>query len=172
MKNQNKIYIIAAIFALISLILIVFLVWPSIRSIKEGAQNILAQKGEEEFINAQNRELNNFKNNYLSYGSDLEKADKMFVNSRDPVDFIQFLENTAFESGVKADISLAQNTGEQKSKKSAFMSFNIASTGDFVKILLFCKKLEYGPYLVEIQNIEVKNTGNVSAIFSINVQTK
>ncbi len=182
MKDKTKIYIIIpATFILISLLLIVFLIWPALVEVKESSDELIFQNGRENFINDQNRELENFKNSYKNYQPNLEKIDRLFIDPQNPVNFINFLENIASETGVKPDISLA-SLPALKSKTVVvmpFVSFKISCKGKFLDILKFSDKLESGPYLIEIKNMETKeskdtekNNSVLNTDFLINVFTK
>ncbi|MEK7659013.1 MAG: hypothetical protein AAB352_04085 [Patescibacteria group bacterium] len=181
MKSKTKIYIIIpATFILISLLLAVFLIWPAFAEIKKNSDETILQNGRENFIDEQNKEMENFKSNYKSYQPNLEKIDRLFIDPQNPVDFINFLENTTSETGVKSDISLAfLPASKSKPVSMPFVSFRISSKGEFLNILKFSNKLELGPYLVEIKNMEIKeekgagkDTAVLRADFLINVFTK
>ena len=128
--------------------------------------------------------MENFKNNYESYKENLERIDTVFVNSKNPVDFIKFLERPAEDSPPKSEIFLsAANVSKgNKNTASPFISFQIVTDGSFSNTIKFSEKLETGPYLLKIQNLTVKkseeisskksSTQNIRATFLINVFVK
>jgi len=158
MKNQNKIYIIVTIIILIILILIMFLIYPALKDIKSISEQILLYKQQVISINGQNREFDNFKKRYDNYGYNLEKVDKLFVNSKDPVDFIQFLEKTARDSGISNDIKLDVSLLSKGFNSWPVINSNIYATGEFLNILKFFEKLDTGPYLMRIKNVTIKKS--------------
>jgi hypothetical protein len=99
--------------------------------------------------------VENFKKDYNEYEPNLKKIDQMFINLKNPVNFIEFLEKTALESGIESEISLSPYS--LKKGESAII-FQFFSTGDFLKILKFTKSLESGPYLIEIKSLIIKNS--------------
>ena len=126
-------------------------------------------------------EVENFKQKYEKYRTDLEKIDNLFVDSKNPVEFIKFLENTASDAGVRLEISSPSFSSDAK---FPLMIFRLSSYGDFSKNLSFIKKLEAGPYLAKIQNLDIgryqdgqsskdkKQSEKIKSVFSINVFAK
>ena len=152
MKTRNKIYILLIIFTTISLILILFLIYPTLTYINNGSQEILSYKKESILIDLENKELDNFKKKYKEYELNFKKIDQLFVDSKNPVEFVKFLENTAYHSSLKPNVNLLQ------SSKSGVIVFSINVKGDFSSILTFSKKLETGPYLITIQSLSIKKS--------------
>ncbi len=150
---KNKIYITTIIFGLATLFLILFFVWPLLREIKNNSKNILSEKNNSATLEVQSNEIENFKKNYENYKPNLEKISQLFIDPQNPVDFIKFLEDTAYNSGIKPKISLMPPS--QKEKQNV-VDFQLFSSGDFLKILNFSEKIENGPYLIEIKNLIIK----------------
>ena len=157
MKNplKNKNYITFLIFGLIILSLVLFLVLPLLTEIKNGSKNLLSKKNNTAVLQAQSNEIENFKKEYRNYKTNLEIMDQLFIDPQNPVDFIKFLENTANDTGIKIEISLAP-ISQQKNEK--FITLQLFSSDNFIKIMNFTEKLENGPYLVEIKNVAIKNS--------------
>lgn len=153
MKN-NRIKIILSIFILSSLFLIIFFVWPLTKEIKKNSEDLVSAKNNIVDLEAQINETNNFKKVYENYKPNLDKIDQLFINSNYLVDFIEFLENTAFNSNVTSQISLppASKNSQQ------FVMFQFISEGTFFDMLNFIKKIESGPYLIEIENLTIQNS--------------
>lgn len=171
MAIKNKIYIILITLVLTAVVLVVFFVWPLLREIKMSSEELLLKKNSIAILRVKASEIENFEKNYFLYEPNLEKIEQLFIDSKDPVDFIEFLERTASNSGITSKISLLPlPAGENQN----FISFQFFSTGDFSKILEFSEKLEAGPYLIEIKNLVIKNSTNqnVDATFLIKAFTK
>jgi hypothetical protein len=177
---KNKIYTISIVFGLTIIILIIFFVLPSLKEIKENSKDLLLGKNNLAFLEAQVNEIENFKKNYNDYQPNLEKIDQLFVDSKNPVDFIKFLEKTASDFEIESEISLLSLP---QGKEQDTVIFQIFSKGDFSKILKFSEKLENGPYLIKIQNLTIKKSekekvskeyspGEVEAIFLIKAFVK
>jgi len=182
MRTQNKIHTILIIFVFTTLLLIVFLVYPTLKSIKNGSEEILSDRSRDVFINSEIREVDNFKKKYKDYKSNLEKIDKLLVDSKNPVDFIEFLEKIASDFNVITDINFVPSK-EKDANNGSLVIFQISAKGDFLNILRFIEKLETGPYLIEIQNLTIKKSekeidkeknisNRIDANFLIEVTTK
>lgn len=148
----------SAMFALTALILIVFLIYPTLIDIKNGSNEILSDREKVVLIQEEFGELYDFKERYQEYKINLEKIEKMFVDSKNYIDFIRFLEDIAFDSGVETDISLVSDSKDKKNNNSSATFFRISAKGDFLNILKFSEKLETGPYLIKIYNLTIKES--------------
>ncbi|MSU60445.1 MAG: hypothetical protein EXS52_00830 [Candidatus Staskawiczbacteria bacterium] len=100
MDVKNKIYITITLFSAAALTLIALLVYPTFKDIKNISGEILLKRVEASSMDFQNRALDNFKKKYKEYGSNLVKINQSFVDIKNPVDFIEFLEKTATESDI------------------------------------------------------------------------
>lgn len=146
------------------LTLIVFLIYPVLRDIKNSSKEILLNKIKVISINEQNRELNNFKKRYNNYVHNLEKVDQLFVDSKDPVSFIKFLEKTANDSGISTDIKLDISLSAKGFNDWPVVVSNISATGEFLNILKFSEKLDTSPYLMRTKNIIIKKSSQESMV--------
>ena len=162
MKNSNKIYIILLIFTLVSLFLAVFLILPLSKEIEKNSKDLISAKNNMAILLAQVDGIENFKKNYETYKPNLEKMDQLFVDPNNPVDFIKFLEDTAFSSQITSQISLPPSSQNiQKKSKGALQDFIIlqfSSKGNFSEVSNFLKEIESGPYLIEIENLTIQNS--------------
>ena len=125
--------------------LVMFSVWPLLIEIKTNSNELLLKKNNIVALKAQADEIENFEKNYDSYRPNLEKMEQLFIDSKNPVDFIKFLEKTASDSEITSKISLLPSPQEEN---QTFITLQFFSTGDFSKILEFSEKLEAGPYLI------------------------
>ncbi len=156
MQPKNKIYIILITFSLISLALIAFLIYPTFLDIKNNANQILSYKDESVIIEMENKELGDFKKEYKEYGPNFKKIDQLFIDSKDPIDFIKFLEKISSDSGVTADINLADADKNAKDDDLPISKFQVYVKGDFLHVLGFSEKLETGPYLIKVLNLTME----------------
>ena len=156
MTAKNKIYIYSAVFFLAGLAMILFLIAPVFANINKNSEKLFSDKESLLVLSEQVKEMESFQKNYEAYKTNLEKIDGMFVDPKNPVEFIEFLEKVASESKIKSDISLMQ--GKEKENKSgpAFLAFQVACEGNFSDIIGFSEKLENGQYLIDIQNLMIK----------------
>ncbi len=160
MNNKNAMLVLAGVFTAIAVGLVVFAVFPLLSSIKLGSQEILVSQANVVNTQLQITELDRFQKNDKNYEPNFAKADALVVDSKDPIDFITFLESAASGSGVTADIKLI-SSHEQTLNGWPASVFEIASNGSFSGMMIFSQKLETGPYLASIQDISLKNHQNI-----------
>jgi len=166
--------------------LIVFCVWPIFNGIKKDSNDFISAKNDIVAMDAQNVETENFKQNIGVYEPSLEALSKMFVDPADPVNFIKFLEDTASGDKVSSKISLPPSSQDSTKPVQNFILFQFSSKGGFLDMKDFLKKIEAGPYLIEIENLTIQNLEDkqnnnaiknyqlrsVEAVFTIKVFTK
>ena len=116
--------------------------------------------------------------------NNLAKADSLFFNADIPVDFINFLEKTASTSDVSIKISSVTSAKKSKENPWPFLVFNLEVSGDFSDFARFIERIHNSPYLIEIENINIKRIQQknskeekripviVSSNFSLKVITK
>jgi hypothetical protein len=157
MEKNKKIFLTIFVFSLIILALIIFGVWPLIEGIKKDSEDLISAKNNIKNFNAQSIEVENFKNNYENYKTNLEKIDDLFVDVVYPVDFIKFLEEASSVCEINMQVSMrpALNVGEES--VSNFTIFQLSLKGDFSNILSFINKIEFGPYLIEVKDLTIQN---------------
>jgi hypothetical protein len=179
MASRKKIYTIILIFFLIAISLILFSVYPLFKEIQKNYEDLMSGKNDSFVMAEEFNEVQNFRQKYEDYRVNFEKIDNLFVDSQNPVEFIKFLEKTASDTQVKLEIS---SPSFSKDGESSLAIFRLSSYGDFSKNLSFIRKLETGPYLIRIKNLDIgkyKDTKNledqaenIKIVFSINVFTK
>jgi len=178
MEIKKQIYIITSAFLLIALFLVLFLVAPMIKGITQSSEELISQRNDGLILESQFNEAANFKQKYESYQPNLEKLDNMFIDSHNPVNFIEFLEKTASDFQIKLLISTPSLS---KEGPLSYDNFQLSSSGNFSDTLKFIRTLESGPYLVKINKLNVANIksaktadqkGKVAADISIKVFAK
>lgn len=177
----NKISALSVVFLLITMVLVVFLAYPTFLDIQRNSEEILLSKGAVVTLDEQNKAINDFKANYKSYESRLGKINQSFINADNPIDFIKFLEKTALDSGnLSLDINVVSSPKQTVYNLPA-AAFQINTNGDFTNIMQFIEKIEHGPYLIKTQTLAMKkmvlldeenSSINVDAQFLINVVTQ
>lgn len=181
--SPKKIYISLAIFFIVALLFIVLLIYPFFREIKKASGELLLQK-----INLfyHLEEIKNLKSSKDFYGinqKNLEKINEQFIDPEVPVGFIRFLEKNAADSWLSMEII---PTGAPKKDSDLLwpsLFFRISANGSSLNFLKFLEKLENGPYLTEIINLNLKkiteektnkevSPSRVNAVFLIKVFTR
>jgi len=180
--KKNIIIILAISGAMIS-ILIIFGVFPLLKQIKENSGKIISIREEINLSDKHIKRFQEYKDNYNKLGLDLEKMDNLFVDPDIPVDLIEFWEEMAKNTELSIEISPFVPR-KYETDVWNFIGFKIILTGSFSNFSKFLEKMETSPYLIEIQNLEMKeltarnldynemSAKNVRADLSIKIFTK
>jgi len=131
---------------------------PIFLGIKKDSEDLVSAKNRIADLENQSREIEDFKENYTDYKSNLEKMTDMFVNLNDPVNFIEFLENTGSDCSLSIKIILPDDYDANSDIYESAV-FQISAEGRFSDLMNFVKKLESSDYLIEIENISIQNYG-------------
>jgi len=183
---KNKINLSLLIFIILSIILIYFVIFPIFKEIKTNSQDLISKKQSLLFLERKIENLKEFQALCLEIQPNLEKLDKLFIDSEVPVEFISFLEKTAEDCGLAVGIFPTPILKEVKETWFPLF-FRISSTASFPEFLKFLEKLESSVYLTEIQSLNIArltetelkskefekfSLGDVRATLSIKVYTK
>ncbi len=154
MTSKNKIYLYLILFSLFGGVLIVFLIIPTYRDIQKSLEEIVVQKQETAFLESKARDVEEFKKDYFKIKKSLEKIEVLFAKSEAPVGFISFLEKSSQDSfsPIEISYSVARKKGADSWPS---MTFLINSQAPSFSFFQFLEKIESGPYLVEISNLNI-----------------
>jgi len=142
-------------FGLVSLIFIVFIIYPLFSGLRLAAKDLASQQANLVQLEAEKQNMRNFKMFRSVYQENLAKIDNLFINIAEPVNFIEFLEKESAQSHLAVEISpLAPKTVKDDVWSS--MEFSLKLFGSFTNFLRFFDKLESGPYLIEALNLDVR----------------
>lgn len=181
MSSEQKIIIISSVFILSVLLLVFFAIYPLFREIEKNSEKFFENKKKEILIEEKIKDLNSFKGICQKIEEDLKKVDQLFVDQKVPIGFIEFLEKTAENSNVLIDISPSPGT-TRKGDLWPSLDFKITVSGSFPNCAKFLEKVETAPYLIEVQNLNLRrltekelesqklkqfSTKNVTGILSI-----
>ena len=151
----NSIHIYSLGFALVALLTIVFLVYPTLKDIKQNSDTILKNKSELVFTDEQSKAIEKFKDSYGNYEPNLKKIDQILIDPKNPIDIIEYLESSARESGVDLHVNLIESKKKENLYGLPMIIFNISADGTFDDLLHFSEQLEKGPYVIKIKNISM-----------------
>jgi hypothetical protein len=181
----KKNYLSIAVFGIVSTLFAVFVILPLFKEIKAISQNLFLKKNKIVYLSEERENLQKIENLYKTYQSDLGRIENLFVDPEVPIEFIGFLEKTAVSSQIKLEISsmtraaakgeneataslttraVARGGDEQSSattKKTEQepwqnLSGQLLVTGSFSNFSKFLHKLENGPYLIEVLDLNTK----------------
>lgn len=176
MGIENKTRITAGALVLIIILVGLFGLWPLFAEIRNSADNFVLQKNRLAELEAKKSNLQAFTENRETYQVSLERIDRLFVNIKEPVAFIEFLEEEAALAGITVEITpFAPRKMEGDPWQS--MNFKLELEGDFSGIAKFLERLEYSDYLLQALNLSISRTEKgdkeiVSAALTIKVYSK
>lgn len=135
------------------IVFIVFIIYPLFSGIQKESENFVSQKRELAELERKTQNLEAFQKSHQDYLPNLEKMEELFINSSEPVNFIEFLEREAKEADL--DIEILPFTPEREGKLWPSMNFRLTLIGSFDNFLKFLERLESVSYLVDILNLNV-----------------
>ncbi|PIR71899.1 MAG: hypothetical protein COU42_03110 [Candidatus Nealsonbacteria bacterium CG10_big_fil_rev_8_21_14_0_10_36_24] len=157
MNSIKEIILISVVFGILTLLLIVFLVYPFLKDIQQVSDELILLREKLFLAKSEFEKSEQFKQGYKGLESDLNKIQQFFINPEVPIDLIEFWEKTAAGAGLSINIvptSLSAVALESEPWSSLIFRLNL--TGSFPNFLKFLQKTERGPYLIEVQDINVK----------------
>lgn len=163
MNIHKKIYI--NIFIVISLIIFFcfFLIYPNSKAIKKGFDEILQKKDNLLILDKKKEYQKRIKESYIKHKKDLDSFQNLFVDPNFPVDLINFLENSALNSGVELEISSLAKT-EKNDDLWPGLLINLSLNGSPSGFLRFLEKIESAPYLVKIITFAINSKESLITI--------
>ncbi len=158
----------AAVFALLSLV-----IFPLIEETKEASEEFVSIKGNIAALETKIKNSAILKELYLSNQQNFAEIDSLFIDSKVPINFVNFLKEAAESSGLSINIS-SPSFREAKDGSQNFLSFHISLIGSSLDITRFLAKLENAPYPAEIQNLKMQKSAknNTESNFLIRVFSK
>ena len=156
MNPNKKIIFTSGILGIISLIFIFLIIYPLFNNIKKNSEALISQKRELASLEGEIENLKNFEKIYQAQHENLEKIDKLFIDPDIPTDiikFVGFLRKIAEDSQISIDISSPTPKKEIAADPWPSITFQMALKGKFSNFGKFLEKIETGPYLIEILNL-------------------
>lgn len=164
MNPQQKIIISLIILCLSAFAIIIFIINPLFRDIKETSEKFVFQKNFQ--LNAEIRaeHLKDVKTVFQAEKQNLEKINFLLIDREIPLNFIEFLEKTADDCNVSVEI-LPGSLRESKTEPWSFINFHISLTGSFTDFSKFLEKLELSGFpaatnskgfLMKLSNLNIK----------------
>jgi hypothetical protein len=155
MTIKNKINLSLAIFIILSIILILFVIYPLFKEIKINSEDLISKKQNLTLLEKKIENLKQYQAIWAEIEPNLEKIDKLFIDPEVPVEFISFLEETARDCNLSVEISPLPASKITEDPWPSLL-FQISTTASFSKFLKFLEKLETSPYLIKIQNLNTR----------------
>ena len=156
MSPVKKIYLSIIAFAILNILLIVFIVFPLLKEVKKNSEAFLLEKNKIASLSKEEESRKKMEDLYKNYQSDLEEIEKVFVDPEVPIEFIGFLEKTAAVSQTQLKI-LSMTQKIEKEDPWPSLSFQLSAIGSFPDFLRFLEKLENSPYLIEASELNARS---------------
>jgi Tfp pilus assembly protein PilO len=166
-KSKKRFITIVAILGGLSLVLLVYLLWPGTSTASKHAQEENLQD-EEKALNKQVAPLRDIEKTLAQTRVDVKK----FYEQKVPSQFSQIsqhLEKLVQETGVNAQsIHYSQERGDQKAELPDVQRINIDTTvtGDYTKVARFINALEQDKFVFIIDQITLNGSegGNLVSL--------
>ena len=183
--NFSKKNLLPSIVFAVSLLLIIIGIYYLVNDIITNSKELANQKKEMLTQRKNEENISKIRKEYEENFPDLLKIENLFVSADNPLPFIDFLEKNASSEGVSYKVSsTVLNTG----KEGKYFVFNVSTISSYPQFFKFLVKIEKGPYLTQVYNLNLKRIGeedikkgdefagcqigDVSSNFSLKVFTK
>lgn len=175
MNSKKQIIIISIVSGIILLILIFLFLFPLLKQVKNSSSEFVEVKKKIALFESRIDGIDRLKTTYDDIKEDLEKTDRLLIDSDVPIELIKFLEGTAAESNLSIRIS-PSSPKKSDNDRWDFIGFRLSLEGSFNGFMRFLEKIETAPYLIEVQDLSIKKSvsvsDNVSAILIMKVFVK
>lgn len=173
MAIKKKTIITLLVLASSVLLLVVFALNPIFSRIKEESQNLVIQKNKVVESEVKIKNIQDFRINFKKYQTNLEKIEGLFINSSEPIEFIEFLESEAVNSRLFIKINPPVATKGSEGDVWPALEWSFDLNGSFPDFLSFLDRLESSPHLIKVVNLsirsdpKIKNADAIAAALSI-----
>jgi Tfp pilus assembly protein PilO len=154
LNPNKKIMVSGVIFGIVIFIFIVLIIYPLFGAIRAESKELISQKNKQAELILKTENIKEFQKNYKDYQPNLKRIDNLFVNSAEPINFIEFLEREAANSRLSIEIAPFPPPKIKEDLWSS-MNFQLKISGAFSDFLKFLEKLESSPYLIEVLNLNI-----------------
>lgn len=151
-RPQKTLLTLFLSFALASIFL-VFAVFPLLKSIAKTTEVLQTQKQKFSELEASQKALEDFRRFKTANTDQFSKLKSFLVDTENPSSFFAFLENLA-DSQLFSLRIVPQEPKTIPGDLWPSIDFQVSSRTSFPKLFAFLEKLETGPYLLSIQNLQ------------------
>jgi Tfp pilus assembly protein PilO len=153
---KNKSLVLVAIFTLINIGIIYFLIMPSIDNIKNLRNDTINLKIDSENKIAQETKTNDLNNKLKKIEPQLEKINQIFISQNREIEFITTLESLESKYNITQTLNLGLDDAEQ-GDGFKIVPFSIDANGNFKDIMNYLTGVESLNYYINIENISLSN---------------
>jgi Tfp pilus assembly protein PilO len=154
---RQKFYFTIGFLSLLFSLLLFGVVFPRFREIERAFESLRAAKQERSSLELQLASLREFATRLDELDNEFQKIrEDVFVDSKAPIEFVQFLESMAANTGLDIKIISATQTRGKVFEKA--LLFDIEITGSASGAFRFLAKLEKASYFVEIKGFQLQGS--------------
>lgn len=154
METKKQIYLFSTCLIVIIIASVFLIIAPLWSQIKTNSKELLLQKTLLATVGQDFGALVKLNKDLLASEKDLARVDKLFVDPEAPIDFVEFLEKEAKDSGLGLKISSFYFQPDD-SAVWEFLGFQVSVAGSFPDALRFLEKLEVSPWLLSFESLDV-----------------
>lgn len=125
-----------------------FLISLLFKGVRNSSETFSLEKEKITSLSEEKENRKKMENLYRNYQPDIDRIEKVFIDPDVPIEFINFLEETAGASQSQVKILSMTKKTDQKDPWPNLL-FQISVTGLFSNFSKFLEKLENSPYLIE-----------------------
>lgn len=164
-RLKNKIYINLSIAIAVFVAMIVFIMYPAIKTISSINLEISQERNDLKKRDSLGINVKQTRDDLTKIKESFNKLDNIFIKKNHELEFITQLENAATASGVAIDIN-SDFTGQKVSSSVRQIPLQINISGSFDKSVAFLNQLETMPYYFNptIIMVSPKQQGDKSAV--------
>jgi len=154
MKTKEKVYFSFLLFFL-GVLLLAFFSFSLFKEIKKQSQNLLNLKQNLAEKEIRLKNIQNLKLAEKEITKDLERIEKIFFNKEVPIDFINFLEKVSQDCEVVVEKISPLSSPKASTSSFPYLEFQMTGFSSFRGAICFLKKLEFGPYLIQVLSLNL-----------------
>ena len=142
--NKKRFFISAGLIIIPFILIILFIVYPTIREIMAINTEIIQEREELEEKLARGLNMNKINEAIQEIEGTIKKLDSIFIKQNQELEFITKLENIAAESDIALNINSDFN-GQKIAERIQQISLQVNISGDYMNILKFLQEVESLP---------------------------
>lgn len=180
MRSKQKFIIAVVSFVVLSAMLLGAVVYPVFRGVAADYQKALAQKRLLLQLEEDKKSSSEFEKISMQYAQEIRQLQEVFVDSKTPIAFFRFLDETALAFGL--DMEKAPGP-VQHTEGDRWPSFDVrlAGKGPYPHVMAFLQKIENASYFLEVETLmmsakkgfgDQERKGEVEFSMSLKVFTK
>lgn len=161
MNYKQQLYISIFSIILVTFLLFLFFISPSLRAIVSNSEELALRRQELASIEYLSQSFEGFEKNFQFYKEGLSQVDDLLqkeslIDPEIPVNFINFFKDEALNLDLVLKISPI-TFHESDNGQWGFMSFRVEGKGKFDDIMSFLEKMENSRWLIKETSFDISN---------------